>query len=135
MSNLRQGWPLVVAGVVAIATSARYAMLIRAQQTPALSDPVPVFVIGYLTALAVAAMVGAASSRGLASVGASAATGGLFIMGILGIFSIGLPLLVAAGFAAWGLARTRRSRPHSAWRDVGVGLVAAALALVLLVLP
>lgn len=135
MSNTRQRWPLVLAGVVAIATSAGYAMLIRDQQTSALSDPVPVFVIGYLTALAVATMVAAASSGWMGSVGASAATGGLFVMGILGIFSIGLPLLVSAGFAAWGLARTRRSRPHPAWRDVGVGLVAAALALVLLVLP
>ncbi len=110
-------------------------MIIRDQQTTALSDPVPLFVIGYLTALAVAAMVGAASSGWMGSVGASAATGGLFTMGILGIFSIGLPLLLAAGFAAWGFARTRRSRSHPAWRDVGVGLVAAALALVLLVLP
>ncbi len=135
MSNARQRWPLVLAGVAAIATSAGYAMLIRDQETTALSDPVPVFVMSYLTVLSVAALVGAASSGWLGTVGASAATGGLFTMGILGIFSIGLPLLVAASFAAWGLARTRRSSSDSAWRDAGVGLGAAALALILLILP
>lgn len=134
MSRIRQRWPLVVAVGVAIATIAYYAGVIRDQETTSLSDPVPVFVIGYLTVLAAAAGVGVASSRRFASTGASAATGGLLAMGVLGLFSIGLPLLVGAVFAAWGIARTRRTSSHSAWLDAGVGLGAAALALVLLVL-
>lgn len=85
MNEVRQRWPLVLAGLVAVATSAGYATLISKQETSSLSDPVP--------------------------------------------------LLVAAGFAAWGLARSRRASWDSAWLVVGVGLVAAALALVLLVLP
>lgn len=135
MDEVRQRWPLGLAGVVVIATTAGYAALISSQETSSLSDPVPLFVIAYLVLLAGAAGVGVASSSPLGSLGASAATGGLLMMGVLGIFSIGLPLLVAAGFAAWGLARSRRASSHSAWLDIGVGLIAAALALVLLVLP
>ncbi|MDQ3931449.1 MAG: hypothetical protein M3252_01220 [Actinomycetota bacterium] len=134
MFDMRQRWPLVLAGVVVIATAARYAMLIRDQEPSSLSDPVPVFVLGYLTFLAAATGVGVASSGRFASAGASAATGGLLTMGVLGIFSIGLPLLVAAVFATWGFARTRRTSSHSAWLDAGVGLGAAAVPLVILVL-
>lgn len=128
MSDVQQRWPLVLAAVVTIATIIGYATLIRGQQVTSLSDPVSIVVIGYLTCLVAAAGVGVASPGRFASVGASAATGGLVGMGVLGIFSIGLPLLVAAAFAAWGTARTRRTSTHSAWLDASVGLVAAAVA-------
>ncbi|HEX2027700.1 MAG TPA: hypothetical protein VHF25_06840 [Nitriliruptorales bacterium] len=135
MPAKRQRWPLALAGVIATVTTAGYAALILDQETSSLSDPVPVFVIGYLAVLTAAAAVGVASSGRFASVGASAATGGLLTLGVLGIFSIGLPLLVAAVFAGWGLARTRTTSSNPGWLDAGVGIAAAAFALVLLALP
>lgn len=135
MSNLGQHWPLAIAATVTIVVSVGYSMLILTQGTEGLTDAVPVFVNGYLVLLAIASGTAAFTTGQMASSAAAVATGGLLALGFLGMFSIGLPLMVAAAFAAWGYAKTRGAAAHSAWQDAVAGFATAATSLALLVLP
>jgi hypothetical protein len=69
-----------------------------------------------LAACALAAAISGSTSRALRTRRACAAGAscGLLVMGFLGIFSIGLPLLVAAGCAATAWIKlTRAARPSA----------------------
>lgn len=119
--------------VFALATAAAYLLLILGQGG-APSDIVTVaFVASYLAALAalLAASLLRRSSTVVRLALRAAAAGGLLVLGVLAIFSIGLPLLIAGAMATGAAVRTRRGpflSPLSIW-----AVAAAAVAVVVLV--
>lgn len=119
--------------VFALATDAVYLLLILGQGG-APSDVVTVaFVASYLAALA--ALLAASLPRRWSAVVRlslrAAAAGGLLVLGILAIFSIGLPLLIAGAMAVGAAVRTLRG-PFLSTSSISA-VAAAAVAVVVLV--
>lgn len=119
--------------VFALATAAVYLLLILGQGG-APSDVVTVaFVASYLAALA--ALLAASLLRRWSMVVRvslrAAAAGGLLVLGVLAIFSIGLPLLIAGAMATGATVRTLRGPLLGAPSISAVA--AAAVAVVVLV--
>lgn len=119
--------------VFALATDAVYLLLILGQGG-APSDVVTVaFVASYLAALA--ALLAASLPRRWSAVVRlslrAAAAGGLLVLGILAIFSIGLPLLIAGAMATGAAVRTLRG-PFLSTSSISA-VAAAAVAVVVLV--
>jgi hypothetical protein len=99
-----------VAAVVAVATDALYLAIIRSQGLGEPGDWVTVTVVASAI-LAFAACAGVAALAPGPTLPARrvlllVATVGLFVMGVLGIFSIGLPLLVAGVLCLIAWTRT-----------------------------
>jgi hypothetical protein len=96
--------------VFAIATDAAYLLLKVGQSDTALYVFTVVFVAGYLVALA--ALLGASLIRRFSETVRlslrAAAAGGLLVLGVLAISSIGLPLLIAGAMATGATVRTLR---------------------------
>ncbi|HXF73608.1 MAG TPA: hypothetical protein VNO79_13500, partial [Actinomycetota bacterium] len=98
-----------LAAGLAAATDVAYLAIIRAQGTAWISARVA-FVACFIASGAVLALVGATGvDPGRRTLALGAATGVLVSAGLVGIFSIGLPLLLAAVPAGW------------AWRAVARG--------------
>jgi hypothetical protein len=119
--------------VFALATDAVYLLLILGQGG-APSDVVTVaFVASYLAALA--ALLAASLPRRWSAVVRlslrAAAAGGLLVLGVLAIFSIGLPLLIAGAMAIGAAVRTLRG-PFLSTSSISA-VAAAAVAVVVLV--
>lgn len=92
-----------------------YAVIIRVQGS-SLLDPRVLFVSMLIAATAVLAGSQPSADGQIRLVCGAAATGGLLGAGVVGIYSIGLPLLVAGVFAAPAWARPKKtvaSRPPS----------------------
>ncbi len=87
--------------MIAAVTDAVYVVIIVSQGPP-YDIPVVAVVFLMIAACAICAALAGSTSRTVRTRTSSAAgaTCGLLVLGFLGIFSIGLPLLVAAGFAA-----------------------------------
>ena len=96
--------------VFAIATDAAYLLLKVGQSDTALYAFTVIFVAGYL--LALAALLGASLIRRFSEAVRlslrAAAAGGLLVLGVLAISSIGLPLLIAGAMATGATVRTLR---------------------------
>jgi hypothetical protein len=124
---------VVIALVIALLTDFGYVLIIRSQDASPPDRVVP-FVAAYLASMA--AMLGvslwdwAPALRARPALRAGAA-GGLIVLGILGLWSIGLPLVAAAGLAIAATARTASPGPTRS--GVPVKLAAAAAAVVILV--
>jgi hypothetical protein len=109
-------WLALSAAVVAVATDVLYLAIIRAQGPGEPGDWVTVTVVASvilaLAACAGVAAVAAGPAPSTRRVLLLIATAGLFVMGVLGIFSIGLPLLGAGVLCliAWTRA-TAETRP------------------------
>jgi hypothetical protein len=119
--------------VFALATAAVYLLLILGQGD-APSDVVTVaFVASYLAAIAalLAASLLRRWSRVVRLLLRAAAAGGLLVLGVLAIFSIGLPLLIAGAMATGATVRTLRGPLLGASSILAVG--AAFMAVVVLV--
>ncbi len=119
--------------IFALATDAAYLLLILGQGG-AQPDIVTVgFVASYLVLLA--ALLAASLSRRWSAVVRlslrAGATGGLLVMGVLAIFSIGLPLLIAGAMATGATVRTLRG-PFLTASSLSA-VAAAAVAVVVLV--
>ena len=119
---------------VVVATSTAYALLIRAQGGYGGLDVLTVpFVTGYMLLMGV--LLAASLQRGLpANVRMplrAAAAGGLLVLGILALFSVGLPLVVAGAMATGATVRTLRG-PHLTSAAL-TAVVGAVLAVALLV--
>jgi hypothetical protein len=119
--------------VFALTTAAAYLLLILGQGG-APSDIVAVaFVASYLAALA--ALLAASLLRRWSVVVRlslrAAAAGGLLVLGVLAIFSFGLPLLIAGAMATGATVRTMRG-PRLSKLSISA-VVAAAAAVVILV--
>lgn len=121
-----------LAFAVALATCVAYLSLLAAQGGYSGLDVLTVpFVTAYM--LLMAALLAGSLVRGLrASLRMplrAAAAAGLLVLGILGIFSIGLPLVVAGALATGATVRTLRG-PHvtrAALTAVGGAILAVAL--------
>jgi hypothetical protein len=100
----------MVAGIVGLVVDAAYLGIIFDQGDVEAGRVavVSVFVLA-VSALALVGAVASAPSSGTRLVVLGAATGGLLTVGVLGIFSIGLPLLVAAVLCAVGYAQVARA--------------------------
>lgn len=123
-------WPALVTTTMTVVTIGVYVWLIRTQSTSRLVDPVPVVVLTLLV-IAVAGETVAAGWAGRRSrtVAAAAVTGVLAGVGVVGIFSVGLLLLLAVPFAGWHASLLVRStREVSASAAVGIGVAAATAA-------
>jgi hypothetical protein len=106
-SGLRDGWdPLAaIAALIALVMMVLYVGLVRQQ-----GDQVVAWFLGGLAAAAALSIYGAAraaSRRGLALAVSGAV---LTVLGVLGILSIGLPILVAGVLALVAAARSQRGR-------------------------
>ncbi|MDP8975965.1 MAG: hypothetical protein M3N28_06305 [Actinomycetota bacterium] len=95
-----------VAGLVDVG----YLWLIRQQGTEPLTDGRVLLVATLVAMSAVAAAVGGITSRPLARLGLLAlASSLLMVLGVVGLFSIGLPLLAASGLALGGAVAASQS--------------------------
>src|SRR5512135_3608222 len=95
--------------LVAFATSIAYALLVRAQGGYGGLDVLTVpFVTAYMLLMAglLAASLRRALPANLRMPMRAAAAGGLLVLGILALFSIGLPLVVAGAMATGSTVRT-----------------------------
>ncbi len=132
----RRGVGAALAGTVAAATTdVAYVLLINSQDSTGPNPGVVPFVIVYIAAIAAAGLAGLALIlRGRpapAQVVLAAATAGSAATGFLAIFSIGIALVIAAGFLASAVfALSAEGRPATGWVP---SLVAAAIAVGVLV--
>lgn len=96
--------------VFALATDAVYLLLVLGQSSSRPDMATVVFIASYLIALA--ALLAASLLRRWGPVVRlslrAAAAGGLLVLGVLAIFSIGLPLLIAGAMATGATVRTLR---------------------------
>ena len=120
-------WLAVIAAVIAGVTDALYFGIVAGQGG---HDPIRWRVAFVATFVAVLAITAALASRGSASAWRPALLGlstiGLLAMGYVGIFSIGLPLLVAGALAFIALLTSlRASRQPSAFLNAGAGALTA----------
>ena len=101
----------LLAAALAAATDVLYLRLI-ASQGDSLTNGVVVVVATLVATCAVLAVVGAVHADPAVRVSLLAAAASfLLVLGMIGIFSIGLPLLVAAGLALAGALRARTALP------------------------
>ena len=96
-------WPGLAAAAIAGVVDVLYLVIIAQQDTEPLTDSRVVLVATLVLSAGVAAATGSLSHRPLLRLNLlSLATSLLLVLGLIGIFSIGLPLLVAAGFSLAG---------------------------------
>lgn len=122
-----------IALILVLATDAAYVLLIRGQGAVAPDEYTVPFVVGYLLLLAGLLM---ASLMRLPRPAwrmplRAGASGGLLILGVLAIFSVGLPLVIAGALATGATVRTLRGRQVTRASVSAIG--AAVLAVVVLV--
>lgn len=118
--------------VLVVATDVAYLLVIRAQKTPDVPIPsiVP-FIAAYLVVIAV--LLAASLMHFFAAAVRlplrAAAAAGLLVLGILALFSVGLPLVVAGVMATGATVRTLRGpllTPSSLFA-VGAAVIAVAV--------
>ena len=122
-----------VALILVLVTDAAYVLLIRRQGAIAPDAYTVPFVVAYLLLLAgllLASLMGLPRAAWRMPMRAGA-TGGLLILGVLAIFSIGLPLLIAGALATGATVRTLRG-PQVTRASVSA-IAAAVVAVVVLV--
>jgi hypothetical protein len=123
----------LLAAVVAAATDGAYVAIIRSQDAFQPLPRVVPFITGYIAAIAAAAVVGIACVLAGRSAVAKAvflsAAAGSAALGVIGIFSIGLALLITAALlsiAAATIPPIRRPNPW-VWPVSGAAVAIAAL--------
>lgn len=125
----------VVVGVAVIATLAivaLYLAIIRSQGGPSTPDVLTVpFVAGYLLLMAVLLGVSLPAPAGTRPAFRSAAAGGLFVLGVLALFTIGVAILLVAGLAIAATVLAIAARPGA--RSVVSAVLAGVLAVAVLV--
>jgi hypothetical protein len=100
--------------VIVLATDAAYISLVRGQNNGVDGQVLDVFTLPFVAGyvLAMAALLAASLVRWWSAAGRmplrAAAAGGLLVLGVIAIFSIGLPLVVAGALATGATVRTLR---------------------------
>jgi cytochrome bd-type quinol oxidase subunit 2 len=126
-------WPALAAGAIAFVDDAVYAAIIHAQG----NSSIVLWAFALIAVAAVAACWGAFARGRRAQPLLALATALLFVLGVLGIFSIGLPLLVGSMFCLTALvgSTSEESDPSRMGRLalIGLGIVALGLVSVYLV--
>lgn len=110
---MRRNLPALVAAALAAATDVAYLAIVRAERTAWISARVA-FVAGFIGLAAALALLGAAGDPRRRTLALGAASGMLLSAGLVGIFSIGLPLLLAALPAARAWRVAARHAPRAA---------------------
>jgi len=121
-----------IAVILVLATDAMYVALIRGQGGAALDAYTVPFVVGYLlfmAALLITSLMRLPRSWRMPL--RAAAAGGLLVLGVLAIFSVGLPLVIAGALATGATVRTLRGPQLTKASLSAIG--AAAVAVVILV--
>jgi fucose 4-O-acetylase-like acetyltransferase len=104
----------LAAAVIAVGTDVLYLLIIRSQDPGEPGDLTVPIVAAVILGLAVCAGVAAiASAPATRKILLSIAAAGLFVMGVLGLFSIGLPLLVAGILALVASTRVASATRHA----------------------
>jgi hypothetical protein len=120
------------AAILVLATEFAYIGLTRATGAGAPESFTSTFIAGYLAVIA--AMLLASLLRlprpGWRMPLRGAAAGGLLVLGVLGLMSVGLPLLIAGGLAIVAAARTLRV-PQTRATLAAMGAAVAAVAVLL----
>ncbi len=125
----------LIAALIAFADDALYILLIRSQGN---SLDARVMFVAFFIATEAAVALGAAlvGRRAVRVVLLGAASGGLLALGLLGLFSIGLPLVVAGLLTTLAWTRSTRSSHPSPVKPlslavavVAVGVLAVGIAL------
>jgi hypothetical protein len=117
-----------------VVVAAGYVAIIRNDaERPAdiLTAPFVVAYLGLMAALLAISVLDTSVVRGLRPALRGAASAGLLVLGVLGLFSVGLPILIAGVVATAGAVVTVASRPTAvaAVSAVVAGLVAVAVLL------
>src|ERR1700730_1438398 len=122
-----------VALILVLATDSAYGLLIRGQGGVSLDSYTVPFVAGYLLVLAALLIASLMPLPGPAwrMPLRAAAAGGLLVLGVLAIFSVGLPLVIAGALATGATVRTLRG-PQLTRASLSA-IAAAVLAVVVLV--
>ena len=122
-----------VALILVLATDSAYGLLIRGQGGVSLDSYTVPFVAGYLLVLAALLIASLMPLPGPAwrMPLRAAAAGGLLVLGVLAIFSVGLPLVIAGALATGATVRTLRG-PQVTRASLSA-IAAAVLAVVVLV--
>ena len=120
--------------IVVLATDVAYLLVIRAQNTQdAPTQSIVPFIAAYL--MGIAALLAASLIRSLSPnlrlPSRAGAAGGLLVLGVLSLFSIGLPLVVAGAMATGATVRTLRGPLLTSSSLFAAG--AAVLAVVVLI--
>jgi hypothetical protein len=119
--------------ILVLATNTAYVLLIRGQDGVAPNAYTVPFVAGYL--LVLAALLASSLTRlprpAWRTPLRAAAAGGLLVLGVLALFSVGLPLVVAGALATGAAVRTLRGPQVTKASLSAIG--AAVLAVVILV--
>jgi hypothetical protein len=124
----------LLAAVAAAATDFAYVVLIVSQgATPPQPGIVP-FVIGYIAAIAAAALIGMWSALiGRPSAAKAvflAAAAGSAALGFIGIFSVGLPLLITGALLSFAAQNVSLLRHPNAWLWPVSGAIMAIVVLI-----
>jgi hypothetical protein len=120
-------WTAIAGGVIALVDAVIYLVLILRQGD---SSAIVPLVFSLIVGGAIAAILGSFSNPSRARV-LLASAGTLFlVLGVLGIFSIGLPLVVAAALCYVGAAQSSR-RAEDSSSTVRRGVMIGAMAVVL----
>jgi hypothetical protein len=124
MTAQATAWTGALGGAIAFADAMTYLILIYKQGEASAVVP---WVFSMIVAGAIAALYGSFSTSGSAWLLLIAA-GSLFsVLGVIGIFSIGLPLLLAAGLCYLGAAQISRLREGRSRSRLGVMIGALAI--------
>ena len=117
-----------------VVVAAGYVAIIRsAGDRPAdvLTAPFVVAYLGLMAVLLAISTLDAPVVRGLRAALRGAASAGLLVLGVLGLFSIGLPILFAGAVATAATVMTLVSRP-TVWQAVSAGAAGLVAVVVLL---
>jgi predicted membrane metal-binding protein len=126
MSPQIRTWTGIAGGAIALADAVIYLVLILRQGE---SSAIVPWVFSMIVVGAIAAILGSFSDRGLARVLLASAGTIFLILGLVGIFSIGLPLLVAATLCYVGAFQSSApgEEPPRVGRRVLIGAIAVVL--------
>jgi 4-amino-4-deoxy-L-arabinose transferase-like glycosyltransferase len=118
--------PIAAAALVALTIATYVTVIVRQETTPDLTT------VGFVIALLLIALTGSVCALVLASpdargVAAASASGVLLSLGVLGLFSIGLLLLIAGVLLVMWMKRTRAQRGGAYRATVVAFLIGAVL--------
>jgi hypothetical protein len=128
--NRTRAWAGAVAGSIALADGVLYLVLIHRQGDSSAVVPVVFSLIALAALAAVAGWVLSPGAVPSMLLGGSAAM--FLVLGVLGVFSIGLPLLIAAGFSLLGVHQSGGRQERSTGPGRRVALASLGVAGVLL---
>jgi hypothetical protein len=121
MTAQARAWTGGLGGAIAFADAMTYLVLIYKQGE---SSAIVPWVFSLIAAGAIAAIYGSFTTQRYARLILGAAASLFLVLGVIGIFSIGLPLLLAAGLCFFGARSSRRRADVGSRRNLLIGVLA-----------